>query len=266
VAELSPSGVANELESVATRKAGPLPVWGWAALGVILFAGITIVRRRRFAGAASSAATPTPTAQADTWMPSTAGLAQGYVPSTDETTAATAAIYSNADWRRAAGKALARTHTDNTTVARRLLDYLKGGTFPTGEYQGIVATAEEAIQAVGPPPEPTGYLFEADSSTPAPQQGVGPAPGQTPTSIPEPTPTAPQPAMNNGQPSFFRVGVLGSIYDAAEYYYGDRNAWDRFYLDPGETGNPRGWINPQSVNEVQSDWILAADPTGRLRD
>lgn len=50
------------------RKLGPLPLWGWAVLGVAAVAGVIIWRRSR-STAATAAATPTSTTTPETAIP-----------------------------------------------------------------------------------------------------------------------------------------------------------------------------------------------------
>jgi hypothetical protein len=199
-------------------------------------------------------------------MPSTVSMPNGYVPSTVETNADEVAIYTNDDWVVEAARRLAATKTDNTTVLKRLRQYVGGGSYPQAEYDATVAIAEEAIKVVGPPPEIVGPLAVAGSGGPGfPTPVPGPVPGPS-TSAPLPAADNP---TNNGQDIQFTLGDFGgSLESAADHYFGDPNAWYKFRVgnDPSS-----GWLNPQSYMELATgvlpyNTVLTVGPSGRIRD
>lgn len=237
-----------------TKKAGPLPVWGWAAIGMGVFFLYSRSKRRSAPSSAESTEGAGFTDMGTGYLPSTAFLSQGYVPSTDETNAKEKTIYTNNDWVREASIALIPSHSDNAIVLKRLRQYLSGMSFPEAEYNATLAIGEEATRKLGmPPPEPFPFIqiagTNANFATP-PQDNTTPV------------------AQNNGRDIKFTLADFGgSIESAADHYFGDPNAWTKFRIDGGPGSDPTtGWINSQSYRELQPWSPLIVGPIGRIRD
>lgn len=260
-AEQGVSSIVESTKETLTKKVGPLPIWAYGALAMgVLF---VYTRQKRRMAPASGATTdgnpPTGPILSDSmYSPGAVGLAQGYMSSTDETNAKERTIYSNDDWCFEGAKALMATHTDNTTVLRRLRQYVANGVvLPTDEYMATLATAEEAIMRIGPPPKPFVPPVEA------PMQIGTPSPAQ---------PAAPIGQPNNGKDIHFTLRQFGgSIESAAEHFFGDPTAWTNFRIwDPtGDQGT--GWINAESYRmfadgRLGPDSELVVGPYGRIAD
>ena len=263
MAETDGANIVDATKETLTKKVGPAPIWVYAAGGMVLLFLYSRSKRGKVAAAsAAAAAEDIPTDAFGGAAFSAMGnvpLAQGYVPSTDETNAEERTIWTNNDWVFQAAKRMAKSHPDDSTnVLRRLRQYVSGGMLAEGEYNATIATAEEAIQLVGPPPEP----FVPPSPVPT---------VQTPAPAPEghipPQPSAPVGPTNNGQDIRFTLSDFGgSIESAADYYFADHNAWYRFLVyDPN--GDPStGWINATSYHQLDANTPLVVGPAGRIRD
>lgn len=255
-----PTAIVESTKTTLSKKVGPAPVWAWAAIGLGAFWVITKNRRKT---AVSSAASGETVAAPDSWMPSTAMMPQGYIPSTDETTADEFVIYDNDDWVKAASRKMTSSHAGaNTTVLSRLRSFISGGQFSQEEYDSIVAIAEEAITLVGPPPYPVGPLMV---------RGTAPAP-MPPMGNPNPTPNGVDIPLQPKPDAHFKLQDFGgSIESAADYYYGDSTAWNRFRVyDPA--GDPNtGWINQDSYMQLATGvlppdiTLVANGGSGRIR-
>ena len=119
------AAIAEPVKDTLTKKVGPLPVWGYAAIGMgVLF---LYSRSKRGKVKPASAATATPPGEAggfssdSYYSPGAVTLGQGYIPSTDETNAEERTIWTNNDWVCQAAQRLAPSHSeDSTNVLRRL--------------------------------------------------------------------------------------------------------------------------------------------------
>lgn len=260
--EAVPAGIVNSTKNTFTKKIGPAPFWVWAALGMgVLF--VYSRNKRKSAPASAATADNVPQVDGSSWMPSTAFMPQGYVPSTDETNSDEVAIYDNQQWVREASRKMLHTRSDNTVVLQRLNQYVNGGSFSQQDYDAIVAIAEEAFVLVGPPPEPVGALSVLGTAPAVPAPAPGPNMGQ-PNNV---QPGAGEEALR-GDVSFTINDFGGSLEAAADHYFGDPHAWYKFRVgnDPSS-----GWLNPQSYMELATGklpagTVLTAGPAGRIRD
>lgn len=253
---------AAKAESVASKKVGPFPLIVWIGAG----AALVILMRLRGARAAK-AISPTQDGSGMVVNPyQTAGNLGGIdVPNNAVVTTVgddVPRIDTNDDWVYAAGKILAMSNpTTATTIIRRLRNYTQGGTFPTDEYVAINEIANAGIQKVGPPPYPTGALVDG-GAMPSPNVPVPTVP--LPSDVPGPLvnqPLSPPPTPASSKSVVhFNMGNL-SVEDWADYYYGDRMAFGKFYIStPGD-------FHPETLRPEQMyGYVLAAPPEGRIRD
>jgi hypothetical protein len=244
--------LASNTKDAFIKKVGPLPLWGYAAIGLVGLYFFTRLKRSKGMQSVKPSGVESPISPS--FMGGTVSLPNGFVASTDETNADERVIWTNNDWVFQAARKLAPNHPeDSTDVLRRLRQYLSGAAIADAEYSATIAIAEEAISLVGPPPEPFVPVSSSPSVPSIPSQDK-----QIPALIGP---------VNNGRDVIFTLqDFSGSIERAAEHFFGDASAWGNFRIyDPA--GVPTtGWINSKSYHELQPHTKLVAGPRGRIRD
>ena len=186
--------------NVLTHKLGPLPVWGWFAVGLV-----TYLLYKHFKGSSSS----TTTVPIGTVTSGTGALIGG--DGTTGTTSTTATTTTGADWISQAYQALQNLGYDNNTINDALQKYASGQPLNPTEY-GIV---EAAIKLIGAAPSALGNPTEATNGGPS-GGGSGGGKVNNPTSAPPNLPAALIAAMQgNGE------HLVDTVYDptTSEWLY-----------------------------------------------
>lgn len=123
-----------------TKKAGPLPVWGWFAVAGGTYLVYRYLKAREAAGAATAASGTT----GGTLIPNDIGL-----PSTTSTSAA-GTFSSTADWTQAALTYLTGQGLDSADAYNALTSYINGNCVSAAGYQAVASALSSSD--VGLPP------------------------------------------------------------------------------------------------------------------
>lgn len=158
-------------EHELTKKAGPLPVWGWGLIIGAVIVGYMYYRNN--AGGGSSSTYSTGTAPLDPNAVDNAGLYSGDNANASlanqNTQAASNGLRTNVAWLRAAVQYETGKGRNALTVQRALMKYLSGLKL-TIEQEHIV---NSVLTGVGLPPKPPKKVSTVSGNTPAPTHNDG---------------------------------------------------------------------------------------------
>lgn len=162
-----------------TKKVGPLPLWGWIAVGGGVYVAYRFVKSRESASASTAAS----------------GLTGGTTIPTDTGQPAGLPTFNSlADWEQAAIATITNNSQLGTAGAfNGLQDWLNGGCVSQDQYNAISA----ALGSVGLPP---GSGTSTPTLSVCPTETTTPPPADTTTPPPATTTTAPPPTGVNSTP------------------------------------------------------------------